>query len=317
MRRLLQQPISFRRLYHSQIKGIAVIVLILACMSHVQAAPDYKPTYHFQTDRTITGQVIDSSGQPLQGVSVLLSGTKIGTTTDARGYYSLHIPDNYKGGTIIFSSTGYVLQEISIDDQKIINVRLKTNYNQTLGDVIVVGYGTQRKVSVTGAVDQISSKAIESKPVTNVLQALQGVSPNLIIQQTSFEPGSGVNLNIRGISTLGDNTPLVVIDGIIGGDINLLNPNDIASVSILKDAGSAAIYGSRSANGVILITTKSGKLNQKPSVTYNGGYGIQHPYSGQQISDHLEQQQLHQVLDMLPHPEHSGRIHWFGIQNIA
>lgn len=155
---------------------------------------------------------------------------------------------------------------------------MQTDLGRTLNDIVVVGYGTQKKVSLTGAVNQVNAKDIEDKPVTNVLQALQGASPNLIIQQTNFEPGSGVNLNIRGVSTLGDNTPLVVIDGIIGGDINLLNPNDIASVSILKDAGSAAIYGSRSANGVLLVTTKSGKLNQKPSVSYNGSYGIQHPY---------------------------------------
>ncbi|WP_431217476.1 TonB-dependent receptor plug domain-containing protein [Puia sp. P3] len=108
---------------------------------------------------------------------------------------------------------------------------------------------------------------MEDRPVTNVLLALQGTSPNLIIQQTNFEPGQGVNLNIRGLGTTGDNTPLIVIDGIPGGDINLLNPNDIESVSILKDAGSAAIYGSRSANGVILVTTKRVRRTSQPSST--------------------------------------------------
>ena len=146
-----------------------------------------------------------------------------------------------------------------------------------LEDVVVVGYGTQRRNSVTGSVDAIGKKAIEGRPVANVSQALQGVSPNLIIQQRNFEPGQGVNINIRGLGTLGDNTPLVVIDGIPGGDINLINPNDIENISILKDAGSAAIYGSRSANGVILITTKKGKKNERATVNYNGIYGIQSP----------------------------------------
>jgi TonB-dependent SusC/RagA subfamily outer membrane receptor len=109
----------------------------------------------------------------------------------------------------------------------------------------------------------------------NTFQALQGESPNLIIQQSTLDPGSDVTVNIRGVGTLGDNTPLVVIDGIVGGNLNTLNPNDIASVSVLKDAGAAAIYGSRAANGVILVTTKSGKLNSKPSISYNGSYGLQ------------------------------------------
>jgi TonB-dependent SusC/RagA subfamily outer membrane receptor len=115
-----------------------------------------------------------------------------------------------------------------------------------------------------------AQRLLKTKPSVNLTQALQGTSPNLIIQQTNSEPGAYQNINIRGVSTLGDNSPLVVIDGITGGDINLLNPQDIESVSVLKDAGSAAIYGSRSANGVILVTTKKGKKNSVPTLTYNG-----------------------------------------------
>ena len=149
--------------------------------------------------------------------------------------------------------------------------------SKNLNEVVVVGYGTQTRASLTGAVNQVTAKDIENKPVLNTLQALQGEAPNLIIQQSSLNPGSNVNINIRGVGTLGNNDPLVVIDGIIGGNINTLNPNDIASVSVLKDAGSAAIYGSRAANGVLLVTTKSGKLNQKSSFSYNGSYGFQDP----------------------------------------
>ncbi|RYD85502.1 MAG: SusC/RagA family TonB-linked outer membrane protein, partial [Sphingobacteriales bacterium] len=135
-------------------------------------------------------------------------------------------------------------------------------------------------MNVIGAVDQVTAKAIEGKPAVNLTQALQGTSPNLIIQQTSNEPGAYQTINIRGVSTFGNNNPLVVIDGITGGDLNLLNPNDIESVSVLKDAGSAAIYGSRSSNGVILVTTKKGSKSTGATLTYNGQAGIQVPRVG-------------------------------------
>jgi TonB-linked SusC/RagA family outer membrane protein len=223
---------------------------------------------------TIRGVVTDEKGDPMPGVSVSLTGTQIGAVTDIKGSYTLNIPDNTAATTLTFSFLGYAKQVVAIGGKTNISVSMKPDSSQ-LNEVVVVGYGTQKKVSVTGAVGVIGSKDIENKHVLNAYQALQGESPNLIIQQSQLDPGSGVTVNIRGVGTLGDNTPLVVIDGIIGGDLNTLNPNDIASVSVLKDAGSAAIYGSRSANGVILVTTKGGKLNQKPSVSYNGSYGIQ------------------------------------------
>lgn len=230
----------------------------------------------FNLDLLVTGRVTDENGEGISSASVTVKGSNIGTTTNANGNYSITLPDNLTGAILVFSIVGYENQEVVVSGRQTINITLK-KLDKVLEDVVVVGYGTQRRSSVTGAVDGISSKAIEGKPVANVLQALQGASPNLIIQQRNFEPGQGVNLNVRGLGTLGDNTPLVVIDGIPGGDINLLNPNDIENVSILKDAGSAAIYGSRSANGVILITTRKGKKNEKATVRYNGIYGIQSP----------------------------------------
>ena len=222
---------------------------------------------------TITGRVTDTTGQALPGVAVLEKNTRNGAVTDANGNFSITVTN--ENAVLQFSFIGFVTQEIPVSGGTSFDIRLRES-RTVLNEVVVVGYGTQSRLSLTGAVNQVTSKDIENKPVLNPLQALQGESPNLIIQQTNFEPGSGVNINIRGVSTTGDNSPLIVIDGIIGGNIQTLNPNDIASVSVLKDAGAAAIYGSRAANGVILVTTKGGKLNQKPTITFNSSYGIQH-----------------------------------------
>ncbi|HEY4207447.1 MAG TPA: TonB-dependent receptor [Puia sp.] len=228
-------------------------------------------------DITIEGRIVDAQGRGLSGASIQLTGTTIGTTTQENGRFVLRVPEERIGnGVLSITSVGYQVQNVPLSGRRTFLVRLEAD-NKEMNEVVVVGYATQRRLSVTGAVDAINRKSIEDRPVTNVLQALQGTSPNLIIQQTNFEPGQGVNLNIRGLGTTGDNTPLIVIDGIPGGDINLLNPNDIESVSILKDAGSAAIYGSRSANGVILVTTKKGRKNQAAIINYTGIYGMQSP----------------------------------------
>jgi len=229
-----------------------------------------------QADIVVSGRVLDENKQPVPGVSVNITGTKIGTVTDSNGNYRLSIPDGTTGKSLTFSYIGYKSQDIPVGGKTEINVSLVPNSND-LTEVVVVGYGTQSRVSLTGAVSQVSSKNIENKPVLNTLQALQGEAPNLTIQQSQLNPGSNVSINIRGVGTLCNNDPLVVIDGIIGGNINTLNPNDIASVSVLKDAGSAAIYGSRAANGVLLVTTKSGAINQKPSFSYNTNFGFQDP----------------------------------------
>ncbi|MDR7130296.1 TonB-linked SusC/RagA family outer membrane protein [Algoriphagus sp. 4150] len=222
----------------------------------------------------VTGKVVDETGGSLPGASVVIEGqSSVGTVTDLDGNYSIEAE---VGDVLVFSFMGYENQKITVGSQSIINVTMSVNLS-SLEEVIVVGYGTRKKVSLIGAVDQVGQEALEGRPVATMSQALQGVSANLIVQQRNSEPGAGVNLNIRGISTLGDNSPLVVIDGVIGGDINLLNPSDIESVSVLKDAGSAAIYGSRANNGVVLITTKQGKKNSRPMVTYNGLVGVNTP----------------------------------------
>ncbi|MCU1617985.1 MAG: SusC/RagA family TonB-linked outer membrane protein [Frankiales bacterium] len=225
---------------------------------------------------TIKGKVTDATtGETLIGVSVKIKGSEEGVSTDADGNYSISAEGT---ATLVYSYLGYEPQEVAIENKTSIDVKLKAQ-NKALTEVVVIGYGTAKKISLTGAVDRVSGdKAVEGRPVTGAVQALQGESPNLIIQQKGWTPNGGsFNINIRGTGTTGNNDPLVVIDGIIGGDINTLNPSDIDNVSVLKDAGSAAIYGSRSANGVILVTTKKGKLNAKPTVSYSGIYGTQVP----------------------------------------
>lgn len=229
---------------------------------------------------SISGQVTDEQGQPMPGVSIQLVGTTIGTMADVNGKYKLTIPDDKIRGTLRFSFIGYVKQDVSIAGKLVINVILRPEPNNVLNEVVVVGYGTQKRATINGSLNTVSAKDIGDKPVLNAFQALQGESPNLIIQQPALDPGANVNINIRGIATTGNNNPLLVIDGIVSqniNDLNALNPADIANVTVLKDAGSAAIYGSRGANGVILVTTKSGKFNQKPTLTYNGSYGLQVP----------------------------------------
>ena len=221
----------------------------------------------------VKGRVVNEANVPLSGASVQVKKTTTGTTTNDGGEFTLSVPNS--GSVLVFSFAGYTpFEQVASSTNTTIQLQ---PIAASLGEVVVVGYGTQRRVSVTGAVDKINAKAIDGKPVVNVSQALQGVSSNLIIQQRSFEPGQGLNINIRGLGTLGNNDPLVVIDGIVGGDINLLNPNDIDNVSVLKDAGTAAIYGSRAANGVLLITTKKGRKNEKTNLTYSGTYGITSP----------------------------------------
>jgi len=224
----------------------------------------------------ISGQVLDQSGDPVIGGSVVQKGTSNGTITNEGGDFMLTIP---QGATITISYLGYVTEEIVVKDNRNLTVRLREDV-QKLNEVVVIGYGTRQLKDLTGAYDAINSRNIENRPVGNALQALQGLSPNLIIQQRNMNPNdNSMNLNVRGISTMNSNDPLIVIDGLISStaSMNNLNPNDIENISILKDAGSAAIYGSRSSNGVILITTKQGSKTGKPVVKFSGLVGYEDP----------------------------------------
>ena len=276
----LQKTRKIKWLLVGRVAVMGVFILSLSGTMTAQAKSlARKPGTSQILNTTITGTVKDDKGLPLPGVSVTVVSTTIGTVTDLNGNYKLTLPDN-ASGSLAFSFIGFIKQQVVIGSQTTINISLKPDVATALNEVVVVGYGTQKRATINGAVSVVGAKDIGDKPVLNPLQALQGESPNLIIQQSTLDPGSNVSINIRGVATLNNNDPLLVIDGITSqsvNDLNLLNPNDIASVTILKDAGSAAIYGSRGANGVILVTTKSGRLNQKPTITYNGSYGLQVP----------------------------------------
>jgi TonB-linked SusC/RagA family outer membrane protein len=226
--------------------------------------------------RAITGIVRDSA-EPLIGVSVAVKGTNTGTITGANGNFDIEVS---QGAILVFSYLGYLTQEIKVDNQTLLNVVLETN-ERLLSEVVVIGYGTRIRKNVIGAVEQVDSKAFENRPITNTMQALQGMAANLIIQQKNMNPNdNNMNINIRGVGTMGNNDPLIVIDGLISeqSTFNNLNPGDIENVSILKDAGSAAIYGSRSANGVILVTTRKGNKSYKPIVRFNSLAGYERPH---------------------------------------
>jgi TonB-linked SusC/RagA family outer membrane protein len=231
-----------------------------------------------QQEITITGRVVDNKGQVIPGANIRLKGQSIGTVTNAEGTYSLKIPANAANGVLIFSSVGYVPSEISIAGRTNIVTMLSIDAKD-LGEVVVTAYGSQKKGQVTAAISTVNSKDITSRPSVNMFQALQGQAPNLIMQQATAEPGAGMVMNIRGVGSLTGNAPLVIIDGIQAGGTGLqnLNPYDVETISVLKDAASAAIYGSQAANGVIYITTKRGKKDERASVQYNGMYGWQTP----------------------------------------
>lgn len=219
--------------------------------------------------KIINGIVVDASGIPVIGANVMVQGTTNGTITDVDGKFTLEVE---KGTILKVSYIGFMDQEIPVGEQSILNITLKED-TQKLDEIIVVGYGTQRRSNMSGSISNVSSEVIESKPVTNVLSALQGEIPGMVIQRSSGQPGNETfDLNIRGASsTNGGNSPLVLIDG-IPGDMNLINPTDVESISVLKDA-SASIYGSRAAGGVVLVTTKKGK-NGAPKLTYNGNLAV-------------------------------------------
>ena len=215
---------------------------------------------------TVTGHVSDAMG-PMIGATVMEKGTSNGCVTDLSGQFTLKVKS--ADAVLIVSSVGYTTQEIKLRGRKTLNVTLAED-NKLLNEVVVVGYGTQKKVNMTGSVSSIDvSKLAESRPLTNVSQALAGLAAGVSVTSNHNRPGDdNASILVRGQGTLNSSAPLVIIDGSEAG-INTVNPQDIESISVLKDAASAAIYGSRAANGVILITTKSGKSG-KIKVDYNG-----------------------------------------------
>jgi TonB-dependent starch-binding outer membrane protein SusC len=226
--------------------------------------------YQRPVEISVSGTITDESDSPLPGVNVLVKGTSIGTTSDASGKFTITVPD--ENSVLVISFIGYATQEITVGTQTSINVKLNPDITQ-LGEVVVVGYGTQKKTSVTGAISSVSSKDLSAQPVVNVGQALQGRVAGVTVVNNGA-PGAAPIVRIRGVGTVNNANPLYVIDGFPTGDLNSINPKDIESLEVLKDASAAAIYGSRAANGVILITTKKG-TNKKLSVNLESYYGVE------------------------------------------
>jgi TonB-linked SusC/RagA family outer membrane protein len=226
-------------------------------------------------DRQVTGRIVsDADGTPLPGVNVVVKGTTRGTTTNAEGRYNLSVPD---GATLTISSIGYVAQDIQVGNQSTIDLKLVSNAAD-LSEIVVVGYGTQKKSQLTGAISSVGAKEIQELPITNARQALQGRAAGVDVVQNGSRPGAGVSVRIRARRSINaSNDPLYVVDGIpLAGGIDDINPNDIVGMEVLKDASATAIYGSRGANGVVIVTTKRGKPG-KTTVSLDSYYGISEP----------------------------------------
>ena len=262
---------------------LPIVVMLLISFTASSVFAKNNPLY----DKTITGTVVDETGQPLAGVSVLLKGTNTGVVTNAAGVFTIHVPD--AGGTLIVSHVGFVDQEVITGERTEISVTLVTSKSEQLTDVVVVGYGTQKRVTVTGAVAQVKGAELAKTPTTNLSNTLAGRLSGVTAINYSGEPGyDGAAIKIRGTNSIGNSDALVVVDGVPNreGGLERINAADIESISVLKDAA-AAIYGSRAANGVILVTTKRGKSG-KPVLSYTFNQGWAQPTRIPKMSNVIE-----------------------------
>jgi TonB-linked SusC/RagA family outer membrane protein len=228
-------------------------------------------------NRTITGKVIQlDTSEPLPGATIVVKGTTLGAVTDINGNYSVTI--NGENQVLVFSFLGYLTEEVPIGTKTVIDISMVTDI-KSLDEIIVVGYGVQKKSLVTGSISKISGKDLTQNSNLRPSQILQGKVAGAVITNNSGQPGSGVSVRIRGVGTNGNNEPLYLVDGLPLGEasIDFINPSDIESIEVLKDAASTSIYGTRGANGVVLITTKKGSAGTK-AITYDGYYGVQNPW---------------------------------------
>ena len=253
---------------------------------------------------TVKGTVVDEAGEPIIGATVQVQGAKTGAITDFEGNFSVEAASN---ATLLISYVGYVTETVSVQGRNNIQVTLREDAT-SLNDVVVIGYGTQKKKLVTGATVQVKGEEIAKLNTTNALEAMQSSSPGVQITQSSTQPGKGYKVYIRGIGTTGNSAPLYVIDGVAGGSLDDINPADIESIDILKDAASAAIYGARAANGVILVTTKQGKAG-KIELSYNGAVGWSNAYKRPQL---LNAQQYMTIIDEYTFNTSGAKMDWAG-----
>lgn len=272
-------------------KSLQVLITAICCF---MACVDVSA----QNNLTVNGRVLNDSGQAMQGASITVVGSTSGTSTNNAGAFTISVPRN---GSISVSAVGYDPQTVKVTSNAPLNIRLQSAQRQ-LEQVVVVGYGTQRKEAVTGSVASIGGEKLRDVPAPNISQALQGRLAGVDISQTSTRPGATMQIRIRGTRSLSaDNNPLIVLDGIpFIGSLADINPNDIKSVDVLKDASATAIYGSRGANGVILVTTEKGSKNRKPRISYNGYTGIQKIFAKYPMMNGPEFVALRKVAKQLP-----------------
>ena len=225
---------------------------------------------------TVKGTVVDASGQPLPGVNITVQGTTNGVTTDLSGGFTLRIRDG-KRALLVASYIGFSTRKVWVSGEtNSLKIMLEES-SASLNEVVVVGYGTQKKLNLTGAVTTASGEILENRPIANIAQGLQGMVPNLNITFNSGQPNEAAKINIRGNTSLNGGNALILVDGVEISDLSLINPQDVESVSVLKDASAAAVYGARAAFGVMLVTTKKGNRNQKTRVTYNNNLSWSSP----------------------------------------
>ena len=271
---------AFRRFCNCRRRRIYSIGILSMCLSFslsirvaaqtigsVSSTSDNKAVLH------ITGSVYDSSNNPIPDASIVVQGSKKNTFTDNLGSFSLDVK---KGDILIVSHIGYLSKNVQIGDEVNYKIQLSSNTDDKLGDVVVVAFGNKQKKTLLESISVVGESAMKNRPVNNLLSALQGQAPGLNIVSSSGQPGIAPSLNIRGVGSINSSTsPLIIVDG-VPGSISLIDPNDVESVSILKDASASSLYGARAANGVILITTKKGKLG-KVAINYSGYVGWQKP----------------------------------------
>ncbi|WP_194768096.1 SusC/RagA family TonB-linked outer membrane protein [Tamlana sp. I1] len=259
---------------------LAIIACLMLCMQNA-----------FSQEKSITGLVTDTSGLPIPGVAVIVKGTSNGASTDFDGIYTISnvSPNN----ELIFSYIGMESQTVLVANQTRINVTLNESV-EALDEIVVVGYGTQKKALVTGASVNVKGEDIAALNTGTAMEALQGIAAGVNVTRNTGQPGAGTKVTIRGLGTIGNSNPLYIVDGVPVGDIDYLNASDIESIDVLKDAASSAIYGSRAANGVVLVTTIQGHKNSAARISYDTYYGFQNIYKN---LDPLNAQEYMYIMD--------------------
>lgn len=263
-----------KKLYRSRSTLLLYLLVLISCPVYAQSVG-------------VSGRILDETGQPLPGVSILEQGTTSGTTTDPEGRYSIEVAGS--GSILVFSFIGYQTQEIAVGNRSTIDLTMEVDVT-ALEEVVVTGYTTQNRRDITGAVSVVKPSELLATPSGNVQQQLQGRVAGVVTSGTGV-PGAGAKVRVRGFGSFGNNDPLYIVDGMPTYNVNNINPQDIESMQVLKDASSASIYGARAANGVVIITTKKG-TSGVPSISIDSYYGIQHAPKGPDMLNPTELGQL-------------------------